>query len=69
MLYPYALQIAAGFTFTGTSGHLFGYPTPGHLALLFLPPLLIAGVAMVTATTPRRSRALLSSDPDTPRPT
>ncbi len=64
MCYPYAMQLA--FSSTGDNTDLLGLPTPGHLALLFLPPLLFAGGAVLVAVTPRRSRALLSPDSGQP---
>jgi hypothetical protein len=65
LLYPYVLQIA--FPMNSTDDDLIGHPTPGHLAFLFLPPLLLAFGAILSAVTPRRSRPPLSSDSDQPR--
>jgi hypothetical protein len=51
VLYPYALQLAVPGN--SSSGDLIGSPTPAHLALLFLPPLLLACWAALTARPPR----------------
>lgn len=67
MFYPYAIQM------TGAgSGAPFGYlltrsPSGGYLILLYLPPLLLAGAAVITAAMPFLSRVLLPPDPDKPR--
>ena len=66
MFYPYVLQIA--FPINSSSDNLIGHPTPGHLAWLFLPPLLLACGAILGAVLPRRSRPPLPSGPDRPRP-
>jgi len=56
MFYPYALQL--------------GFPADNsnlpHMTLLYLPPLLLACVAILTAVTPRRSRVLTSPGPEKP---
>jgi hypothetical protein len=44
MLYPYVLPVA--WPATSTSGDLIGHPTLVHLALLYLPSLLLAGGAI-----------------------
>jgi hypothetical protein len=62
MLYPYVMQI--GFPSNSSSNDLLGHPTPGHLVLLFLPPVLVAGVATVTAVV--RGRGPLPSGPEQP---
>jgi len=66
MFYPYVLQIA--FPTNSSSDNLIGHPTPGHLAWLFLPALLLACGAILGAVMPRRSRPPLPSGPDRPRP-
>ena len=53
MLYPYGLQL---IPVSSSSSDLIGSPTPAHLALLFLPPLLVASWAVLTAVPPRRRR-------------
>ena len=58
MLWPYAIQLA--FVSTGGPTDLLGNPTPLHLTALYLPPVLFACGALVTAITPRRSRLLPS---------
>jgi hypothetical protein len=45
MFYPYVMQLAQ----SSGSDNLLGNPTPGHLTLLFLPPVLVAVVAVLTA--------------------
>jgi hypothetical protein len=62
MFYPYVMQLA--YPASSSSGDLLGHPTPGHLTLLFLPPVLAAVVATLTAIT-RRS-APLPSEPGEP---
>jgi hypothetical protein len=64
--YPYTLQLAPQ---SSSSGNLIGLPTPQHLTLLFLPALLLALVAVLSAALPRRSRQLPSPNQDEPRPT
>ncbi len=64
MFYPCAMQLA--FSSASTSADLLGHPTPGHLVLLFLAPLLLAGWALLSAVVPRRSRLLLPSGPGQP---
>jgi hypothetical protein len=67
MFYPYVLQLA--FPTSSSDNNLIGHPTPGHLAGLFLPPLLLACGAILGAVAPRRSRPPLPPGPDHPRPT
>jgi hypothetical protein len=43
LVYPIALELAAA----GYRDELIGLPTPGHLAVLFLPPLLLAGIMII----------------------
>jgi hypothetical protein len=64
MFYPYAMELA--FPGTSSSSDLIGHPTPGHLALLYLPPLLLACGAILTAVMPRRSRVPVSPGLDEP---
>ena len=66
MFYPYVLQLVPR---DSSSGDLIGLPTPQHLTLLFLPALLLAFTAMLSAVIPRHSRPLASPDPEEPRPT
>ena len=65
MFYPYVVQLAVPAT--SSSSNLIGSPTPAHLALLFIPPLLLACAAILTAVTPLSSRAQPSSAPEAPR--
>jgi hypothetical protein len=60
MFYPYAMQLAFSGTLRPASANLLRNPTPGNLAVLFVPPLLLAGWAMLTAVRPRRSRFMTS---------
>ena len=60
MFYPYAMQLAFSGTFRPSSTDLLRNPTPGHLALLFVPPLLLACWTVLTATGPGRSRVMTS---------
>jgi hypothetical protein len=53
VLYPYGLQL---IPVSSSSGDLLGSPTPAHLVLLFVPPLLVACWAVLTAVPPRRRR-------------
>jgi hypothetical protein len=67
MFYPYGIQLASAGIFSpdriGTD--LLRMPTPGHLALLFAPPLLLACGGILTAATRRRPRTVMSADPET----
>ena len=46
LLYPVALELAAaGYR----DAELIGLPTPGHLAVLFLPPLILLAGIMISA--------------------
>jgi len=65
MFYPYVMELA--FRGGGSEGDLIGHPTPAHLAVLYLPPLLAACAVLLTAATPLRSRVAGSADPDKPR--
>jgi hypothetical protein len=58
MFYPYVLQLVAPST--STSSNLIGSPTPAHLALLFFPPLLLAGATIFIAAMPRRPGAAMA---------
>ena len=59
MCYPYAMELA--FSPPASSGSdLLGSPTPVHLAVLFLPPVLFACATVLAAVTPRPSRLLPS---------
>jgi hypothetical protein len=66
MFYPYLLQLVPR---NSSSGNLIGLPTPQHLTLLFLPALLLAFAAILSAVIPRHSRPLASPEPKEPRPT
>ena len=62
MFYPYAMQLAFSGALrpASSSANLLRSPTPGHLAVLFAPPLLLACWVMLTAIRPRRSRFMTS---------
>jgi hypothetical protein len=62
MFYPYVMQLA--YPAGSTSDDLLGHPTPSHLTLLFLPPVLVAVVAVLTAIA--RRGVPLPSEPDQP---
>jgi hypothetical protein len=60
---PYVLQVALPAASSG--GNLIGHPTYGHLALLYLPPLLTAAVALVAAAWPGRQGTVATPGPGT----
>jgi hypothetical protein len=64
MFYPYVMQLASSGAFSAGRGgtNLLRIPTPGHLALLFIPPALLAGWATLTALWPGRSRAMTTPE-------
>jgi hypothetical protein len=64
MFYPYVLQLVPR---NSSSGNLIGLPTPQHLTLLFLPALLLAFAAILSAVIPRHPRPLASPEPKEPR--
>jgi hypothetical protein len=66
MFYAYVIQLAFSGIFNphDFGGSLLRMPTPGHLALLFAPPLLLACVGILAGVTPRRPRAAMSPDPE-----
>lgn len=66
MFYPYVLQLIPR---NSSNDDLIGLPTTQHLTLLFLPALLLAIVAVLSAVLSRHSRALPSPEPKGPRPT
>ena len=57
-MFPYAIQLVFAHP-----QNLLRRPTPGHLILLFLLPLLLACGVVLTGTMPRRLRVLFSPDP------
>jgi hypothetical protein len=63
MFYPYVLQLGPR---SSSSANLIGLPTPQHLTLLFLPALLLAVVAVLSAVVSRPPHP--SSGQDEPRP-
>jgi hypothetical protein len=65
MFYPYVMEVA--FPATSTDSDLIGHPTPAHLAVLFLPPLLTACAVLLTAVTPPRYRVVFRA-PDPGKP-
>jgi hypothetical protein len=62
MFYPYAMQLA--YPTSSSDDNLIGHPTPAHLALLFVPPLLVACAALVSAVMPLHVPAAQPSGPD-----
>ena len=62
MFYPYVMQVA--HPPSSSSGNLLGSPTPAHLAVLFGPPVLVAGVAVIAAV--MRWAVSLRSEPHQP---
>ena len=60
--YPFAAQLA--FSGSGSGGNLLGSPTPAHLAVLFVPPLLVAFAAVIIPAL--RSRGPLMPEPEEP---
>ena len=62
MFYPYVMQLA--YPANSSSDDLLGHPTPSHLTLLFLPPVLVAVVAVLTAIA--RRGVPLPSEPGQP---
>jgi hypothetical protein len=65
MFYPCVLQLVPR---NSSSGNLIGLPTPQHLTLLFLPGLLLALAAIVSAFIPRHPRPLPAPEPKEPSP-
>jgi hypothetical protein len=65
MFYSYAMQLAAPWIFgPGQLGpDLLREPTPGHLAVLFGPPLLLACACILAAVAPDRPRAAMPAGP------
>jgi hypothetical protein len=62
--YPDVVQMVLGHR----GKNLLRMPTPGHMVLLFLPPLLFACAAILSAAVPHRDRAVLSAGPDKSAP-
>lgn len=68
MFYPYAMQLAfsgavrssLGVFRPGSGTELLRMPTPAHLAVLFVPPVLLACWVVLTAIRPRRWRVTMS---------
>jgi hypothetical protein len=62
MFYPYLVQLAFSRALrpVASSTNLLRNPTPAHLAVLFVPPLLLACWAMLTAIRPGRSHFMAS---------
>jgi len=67
MFYPYAMQLAFSGAFRSSSGvfrpgfgtDLLRLPTPAHLAVLFVLPVLLACWVVLTAIRPGRSRVMM----------
>jgi hypothetical protein len=56
LFYPYAMQLIFSGVFRhGTDSDLLRLPTPGHLIVLFVPPVLFACAVLLIAAWPRRS--------------
>lgn len=66
MFYPYVMQVAVAFLANSSSSNLIGSPAAGHLALLYLPLLLLTTGAIIHAITPRHVRPPWPSGPDQP---
>ena len=62
MFYPYVMLVA--WPANSSSGDLLVSPTPAHLAVLFAPPVLVAGAAVIMAV--MRWAVSLRSEPDQP---
>ncbi len=60
MFYPYVMQLAFSAALRASSTNLLRNPTPAHLAVLFVPPLLLACWTMLTAIRPGHSRFMTS---------
>jgi hypothetical protein len=60
LFYPYVMEVALSRAFRTGPGQtdLLRLPTPGHLAVLFVPPLLLVCATILTAITARRARAV-----------
>jgi hypothetical protein len=58
--YPFAMQLA----FSAFRTNLLGHPTPAHLAVLFLPPVLF--VLGLVGTAQMRARAQVPAKPSSP---
>lgn len=58
MLYPLALEVSLSPGRHNSGDDLIASPTPGHLTVLFVPPLLAAAAILIAAATPRRSPPL-----------
>jgi hypothetical protein len=58
--YPFAMQLA----FSAFRANLLGNPTPAHLAILFLPPVLF--VLWLVGTAETRARAQVPAKPASP---
>ena len=58
--YPFAMQLA----FSAFPANLLGNPTPAHLAVLFLPPVLL--VLGLVGTAGMRARAQVPAKPASP---
>jgi hypothetical protein len=57
-LYPFALEVGLSPGQQNSGDDLIALPTPGHLTVLFLPPLLVAAAIPLAAAAPRRSLRL-----------
>jgi hypothetical protein len=54
-LYPFTLEVGVSPGLRNSGDDLIAFPGPSHLAVLFLPPLLMAAAILITAAAPRRS--------------
>ena len=56
LFYPYVMQLAFSGVFRDRFGtNLLGLPTPGHLIVLFVPPMLFACAVLLIAARSRQS--------------
>jgi hypothetical protein len=51
-LYPFTLEVGLSPGRRNSGQDLIALPTPGHLAVLFLPPLLVAAAILIGAAAP-----------------
>jgi hypothetical protein len=62
MFYPYAMQLTFSGVFRlGTDSDLLRLPTPGHLTVLFAPPVLFACAMLLISAWSRRSSVAMSA--------
>lgn len=54
MCYPFALEVGLSPGRRNSGEDLIALPTPAHLTVLFLPPLLLVAAILIAAAAPRR---------------